>query len=59
MKHDFNKLKNIGHKTSNKKIFAYGSKTSLPIKGCFQSDIIFYDRTDYAKLCVISSKSNQ
>ena len=35
MKNDFNKLKNIGHKTSNKKIFAYGSKTSLPIKGCF------------------------
>ena len=36
-----------------------GSKTSLPVKGCFYSNIIFHDRIDYAKFYVISDKNKQ
>ena len=51
--------KNIDLKTSNTKIFAYGSKTSLPIKGCFYSNIIFHDRIDYATFYEIRGKNKQ
>ena len=56
---ELNKLRNIDVKTSNTNIFAYGSKTSLLIKGCFYLNIIFYDRVDYAIYYVISRKNTQ
>ena len=58
-RHDFNKSKIIDLKTSNTKIFAQASKTSLPIKGCFYSNIVFHDRIDYAKFNIIGGKNKQ
>ena len=44
---------------SNTKLFSYGSKILLPIKGSFYSNILFHDRIDYAKFYVISDKNKQ
>ena len=52
-----NKLKHFDLKTLNTKLFIYRLKTSLLIKDCFYSNIIFYDRIDYAKFYVISGKN--
>ena len=52
-----NKLKHFDLKNLNTKLFIYRLKTSLLIKDCFYSNIIFYDRIDYAKFYVISGKN--
>ena len=44
---------------SNIKIFVYGSKTLLPIKGCFYLNLILHDRIDYTKLYIISGRNKQ